>query len=266
MLIPSKIIFGKFHESLYDLATGPTKGVRDITDPALGVHLSGFIKACYEKELPPLNLTSISTLFTSCCGAYPIGWKKHFDYENSSQYRDLNFVWKDFTERVHFAYRIWSFKEDRQRVQSALQEFQDLHFAVEPVARAYQNLTTIFLSRYGAWKSDVTPVESDAPRMLVEAYRWHRAGVEKGWDAGRFPKVCLVNRASLADAPVPLLDTATMTIERDGRKIMLPTHSRADGRESQEMTAWRRNVEPLLLSGGRETSSQLALIAPEYIR
>lgn len=264
MLIPSKIITEKFRPALYDLASGDTSLARDITDPSVGAHLKGLITACHEKGVPPLDLTSISTLFTSCCGAYPIGWKKHFAYENSNTYKDLSFAWKDFTDRVHFAYRIWDFRHDRQRVQSEMQRFQDLHFAVEPVARRYQNMTDLLISRYGAWKNDVTPGEIDAPRMLVEAYRWHKSGTAKNLDPERFPKLCLIDRLDAAASPIPILHTADMKIEIDGKFWQLPTKY-ADGREPAEMTLWRRKVEPVLVSEGKETRYHLALLSPEYI-
>ena len=272
MLVPVKIITDLLAQSHFELDQGPQK--ETISTSKTGFSAYGLYKiacAASTQDTPfwPIDVSGISCLFAGPAFGLPPGSVPYFTWEKELQYEDSE--WHDSAGHVHCSYRIWDFRGDKDKVDETMKPLQKINERVREVVVAYQQLLGLFHNRYAAWKSDLTPGEKTAPRMLTECYRVHQFYADRE-DA---PILVRVSRARDAEPMIPVIDCKNMKLYHAGSTYQMPR--RSDGTENAELSLWNHYVRPYLVNNqvvyaaAQETirrsegEYELRLIGREYL-
>jgi hypothetical protein len=131
------------------------------------------------------------------CNAFPVGSAPLFKWEN-----ELGGDWRDVYDHVHWSLRVWSYREDRKRVEDFVRPLSAADWEVRSFAVAGQQLFEAIRHRYGAWKNDQTPGADRAPRLLTRVYDIYRAHQLEGASRDGEEAVYLADRvASMTRRP-----------------------------------------------------------------
>ena len=244
---PVSVVATKLRYASYGLDEGPRMAI-DASEANLSI--PALIEATREAGKNHLMLGHMSPLFGGMCNALPVASKPVFAWEAKHQ----STAWRDAYGHVHWPWLVHSYRDNRLRVEEAVQPLAMADREIRRFALSGQKLFEGVRHRYGAWKNDLTPGEMEPPRLLVRAYDIYRDHQEKG-ARGRDDEtiyIGAVDRSRPDFDPIPLLNCFTLELSTRhiNHKATLPR--RGDGTGEVEQRAWREHVAPLVEFKTRE--------------
>lgn len=227
------------------------------------------IKATREAGFNHLVIGTMSPLFGGMCNALPVGSKPVFTWEQ----RHHSSAWKDVYGHVHWPWLVYSFREDRGRVDDAVKGLAKADREIRAFAVAGQKQIDLLTNRYAAWKADLTPGDRHAPRMLTVAYDIYREHQLKG-AAGADDEVIYIGaqeRGNPVFNPMPLLNCFTLELSTRNLTFSTPLPKKGNGTGKAELAAWRKHVAPFTAFRGpkgelTEGTHELVIIGERDIK
>jgi hypothetical protein len=245
---PLATVVKGIRRTMYDPAVGPTPETKDLAHEPSSIARMLLRTRGPSVAKPGLVLGTMSQLFGGMCNALPVGWAPTFAWEKGRS----GDVWKDAYQHVHWSWLVWTDRDNREFVDRSVTPLRAAHEQIAAYTDFSQKLLASVFDRYAAWKSDLTPGEHTAPRLLTRAYEIYR-GYQRNDPSLPKDEVAYIAAYSRNDPdarPIPLLNCANLQLLVDGKSIQLPTSS--DGTENAESSLWRRHVLPYTLSQDRE--------------
>ncbi len=258
--IPEKVVTRKIRPCLHDLDFGNPSDGKDLAHQDASI--PGLIKATKELGLPPLVFGTMSQLFGGMANALPVGYEPTLGWEAARQ----GGLWKDVYNHVHWSWLVWQYREHRPKVDHDVQPMMEKDKELRKFVTTGQQLLAAVMDRYNSWKSNFTPGIKAAPRMLAEAYRIHRA-FKAGHPSVPKDETLYIGAYDIENPggkPAPWINCFKLEIMRKrGKPYKLP--ELGDGSENQELTLWRKHIQPLLVETGeankmREGRYEIAII------
>mgnify|MGYP006275094931 CR=1 FL=1 len=259
--IPEAVVAKKIKPCLQDpTAARGAPAPSDLSRLDASIH--GLIEASIEAKLPPLAFGTMSQLFGGMVNALPVGYSPTLHWERERH----TGLWKDVFNHVHWSWLVWPYREHRPKVDERVAPMAAMDKQLRRFAVTGQQLLDCHLDRYAAWKNDFTPGAKSAPRMLVEAYKIHRAlkAGHPSMSKGEKIYIGAYDMENPGGKPAAWINCETLQILRKrGGPIQLPESS--DGTENLEVNLWRKHIQPLLAADSgdgvaREGQYELAIV------
>ena len=261
--IPASVVSAKLVRALYALGDSPNGA---IDAGSLQLSVSDLFTATLQAGKLPLNLGNMSVLFGGMCNAFPVGSAPLFKWEN-----ELGGDWRDVYDHVHWSLRVWSYREDRKRVEDFVRPLSAADWEVRSFAVAGQQLFEAIRHRYGAWKNDQTPGADRAPRLLTRVYDIYRAHQLEGAsrDGEEAVYLAVIDRGDPMFSPLPVLNCHTLELVTSAGVVTFPKNGSGAG--ARERALWHRHVVPLISQddderGEYEGSYELVLVGERDIK
>ena len=236
---------GKLREASYGLDESAS-AARDASSVKLSI--PDLIVATREAGFNHLVIGHMSPLFGGMCNALPVCSKPVFAWEQ----RHLSSAWRDAYGHVHWPWLVNQFRDDQRKVDETIKPLARADREIREFAIAGQKHCDLFRNRYAAWKNDLTPGDSHAPRMLTVAYDIYREHQQKG-GAGKNDETIFIgaqDRTSPIFNPIPLLNCFTLELSTRHLTFSTPLPKRGNGTGKAELAAWKKHISPLIAYRG----------------
>ncbi|MBI3590885.1 MAG: hypothetical protein HY094_05845 [Candidatus Melainabacteria bacterium] len=279
-LVPSKIIYEKLKGTITIPGSKHSIEIKDINQS--GLTPFEIIQAALQINTNILNLGWGSNIGGSLSNAYPPNSLPYHKWEKDLKGHHT----QDIYGHIHKSHILGRYMtEMTPELEKAFVPLRQAHDGVYNVSHRYQNLLDLFRLSLSLWHKGFTigeainngnnnmeedeeqPQELELIRqedetslrqntrsikMLIEAYKWHRAKDKGATDPKFFPvwTVCDALKYSVKPTSKITLDTFDMKLNIDGNVIQLPLDS--DGTGSFETKVWFNNVMPHITSSSKD--------------
>lgn len=243
---PAAVVEAKLRDATYGLDESASSA-RDASAAKLSI--PDLIAATREAGMNHLVIGNMSPLFGGMCNALPVCSKPVFTWE----LRHLSSAWKDVYGHVHWPWLVNQFRDDHRKVDETIKPLARADREIRAFAVAAQKHCDLFRNRYAAWKSDLTPGDTHAPRMLTVAYDIHREHQQKG-AAGKNDETIFIGgqeRSNPIFNPIPLLNCFTLELSTRHLTFSTPLPRKGNGTGKVELAAWKKHISPLTAFRGQ---------------